>query len=49
MRIRLEVIMTMNPTSIGAAGVLPVAVVRLTAPPMLVGFIVMMTSSLILM
>ncbi|MES7460729.1 C4-dicarboxylate ABC transporter [Cutibacterium acnes] len=33
----------------GAAGVLPVAVVRLTAPLMLVGFIVMMTSSLILM
>ncbi|MES6220839.1 C4-dicarboxylate ABC transporter [Cutibacterium acnes] len=32
----------------GAAGVSPVAVVRRTALPMLVGFIVMMTSSLIL-
>ena len=34
--------------SAGAAVVLPVAVVRRTALPMLVGFIVMMTSSLIL-
>ncbi|MBU5162977.1 hypothetical protein [Cutibacterium acnes] len=32
-----------------AVGVSPAAVVRRTAPPMLVGFIVMMTSSLILM